>query len=80
MVVELKTSKAVFKELKAAMGSLEKIKDLTSRRDIRVVSNWKIRGFPPDTYWVVSMELKKHGFKVDPKVFGMSHKLVPEDA
>lgn len=59
---------------------LEPLRQLTGRKDIRVCWNWKERGFPPDTYWVVKMELKRRGFKVDPKVFGMDPKLVPEDA
>jgi hypothetical protein len=78
-MVTLRTAEAVFEKLTNALGGLEPVRVLTGRRDVRVVSNWKQRGFPPDTYWVVSMELKKRGFKVDPKVFGIAPHLVPED-
>ena len=39
--------------------------------DIRVVSNWKTRGFPPDTYLAFKALLQKRRMTAPPELWGM---------
>ena len=39
--------------------------------DIRVVSNWKTRGFPPDTYVALSRRLRARHMAAPPELWGM---------
>jgi hypothetical protein len=39
--------------------------------DIRVVSNWKTRGFPPDTYVALAAVLRKRHMAAPPELWGM---------
>lgn len=66
-----------FDDVIEALGGLEPVRKMTNRRTVQVVCNWRQRGFPPDTFFVLSMELKKRRFKADPELFGQ---VVREDA
>lgn len=47
--------------------------------DPRVISNWRVRGLPPDTYHVMAPLLAKGGLSFDPdKLFGQ--RIADDDA
>lgn len=66
----LTTAEEVIEEI-----GIEPLRILTGRTDKRVCHNWRHRGFPPDTFLAVTLELEKRGFKADPAVFQQSGKV-----
>ena len=46
--------------------------------DYRVISNWRVRGFPPDVYDALAPLLRKKGFKVPPGYFGQRPLIKPK--
>jgi hypothetical protein len=52
-----------------ALGGTMAVADLF-KLDQRVVSNWRIRGFPPDTYAAIAPMLAARGRAVPPQFFG----------
>lgn len=52
-----------------ALGGTQSVADYLGI-DQRVVTNWRVRGLPPDTYAALAPKLMSVGLKFSPELFG----------